>query len=172
MDETSKKIMACGCGSKKRAGETMATSENQIEIWYMSKNTGRHHVVFNGNQYDRHCGGGAERFNINTEDYEIDQKAPEHRRLFKAVKQIVVDPIPQPQEMAAPDALSPPGVLAEISADLFPLHLLSMNVQTLIMTIDLGKGTKQEIRDFGYEKLLEISGIGPATAQRIMELAE
>jgi glycosyltransferase involved in cell wall biosynthesis len=157
-------IVGCGCGSKKRAGEPVAVNENMVEAWYTHPNPGRHHVVVNGYNYGRHLGGGAEHFQVRISDLETNP------HLFRAVQQIVADPTPQPQAMPEPAPLAPPISQVE---EKFPLHLLGLKAQGVLMRngVDVDT-TKKEINDFGYDELVAISGIGPATAKRILELAK
>jgi glycosyltransferase involved in cell wall biosynthesis len=153
--------MPCGCGSKKRAGtENMDLGENGIEIVYIHPNAGRHQVVFNGHNYGRHAGAGKERFIISKEDYEIDQKAPDGRRLFQAVEQLVPEPTAPPLPTSAP-------------APLVPTSLDFSDLQPRLRDIlwEARLTTKEAVIEAGVEGLEAVKGVGPATAKKLLALA-
>ena len=96
---------------------------------------------------------------------------------FEAVVELVVDPTPQPQTMPEPEPIVTPPAPPEASADSFvtmaapiDLSVLSPAVQRALRENLLI--AKEAINEAGIGGLQAIKGIGPATAQKIMELAE
>jgi glycosyltransferase involved in cell wall biosynthesis len=172
-------IMGCGCGNKMKtiSGKvaTADTSKGMIECWYLHPNTGRHPVVVNGYQYGRHIGARAEHFPVRIED------AKANPNLFEPFEQVAVVPTPETQEMPTPAPIAPPIMLAssdsgfswtevkeeETDLDLSPF---STFIQTQLR--DASLTTKEAIRETGTAGLVLLKGIGPATAKRILELAE
>jgi glycosyltransferase involved in cell wall biosynthesis len=187
-------IMGCGCGNRvrktasgKEATENM--SEDFIEALYVHPNTGRHSVIVAGYNYGRHIGGGNEHFPVRKSDVESN---PHLFRPFQQVTAVV--PTPETQEMATPAPIAPPEPLPEQtitargtggaavsndggmtwverpSSDNLDLSSLSTFIQTQLR--DASLTTKEAIRETGIDGLVLLKGIGPATAKRIMELAE
>ena len=161
------KIMDCGCGaSVKTVSGKIATADEDkgmVECWYIGKNTGRHPVVINGYNYGRHVGGRREHFPVREKDAELND------HLFEPFVSVVTDPTPPPQEMPAPEPVAPPEPMV---ADEDTLDLSSLAPFVRRQLIDAGLLTKEALQKIGAEGLTLLKGIGPITANKIMELAE
>lgn len=155
------KIMGCGCGSKKRAGEQVVLDGDFADAWYIHPNLGRHDVTVGDYRYGRHTGGRTNHFPVRVTDIESNP------HLFEAVVEIVADPTPSPQEVAAPVAITPPPVEMIRPID---LAALKPGVQRRLREAQLT--TKEAIAEVGLDGLQSMQGIGPATARQIMKLAE
>ncbi|KKM76815.1 hypothetical protein LCGC14_1376360 [marine sediment metagenome] len=157
------KIMACGCGNKRMAGEIVATSEGYVEAWYLHGNTGNHDVTVSGHRYGRHPGGRRVHFPVLAEHVKANP------RLFEEYAQIVSDPEPQPEAMPEPVSIAPPPPPEEAPVE---IDLSELKPQVQDMLRSKGLTTVDMIDQTGYDNLLRLDGIGPATAKKIMELAE
>lgn len=159
------KIMACGCGGKKKgAGETMATSEGYVEAWYLHGNTGNHDVTVSGHRYGRYPGGRRVHFPV------LAEHVRDNPRLFEEYAQIVADPEPRPEAMPEPVSIAAPPPPIEKAPRTIDLSGLKPSVQKQLREAD--RVTVLNIQSLGYEGLILLDGIGPATAKKIMELAE
>lgn len=189
-------IMGCGCGNsmKKTVSGKAATeglSDEFVEAWYIHPNVGRHPVVVNSYQYGRHVGGRNEHFPVRKTDIETNP------HWFEVFKQLVPEPTPQSQEMITPEPLvapqpflkdlitptpeaqrrvfqatAPPEPAAQATLIASPIELgeLRPAVQKILRENKLLD--KEQVNIIGYDGLVALKGIGPATAKRIMELAE
>ncbi|KKK93093.1 hypothetical protein LCGC14_2696340, partial [marine sediment metagenome] len=158
------KIMACGCGKRKRAGEIVATSEGYVEAWYLHRNVGNHDVTVGSHRYGRYPGGRRVHFPV------LAEHVRDNPKLFEEYAQIVSDPEPQPEAMPEPVSIAPPP--PPIDEALRPIDLsgLKPTIQKILREANLT--TVDMIDMTGYDNLLLLDGIGPATAKKIMELAE
>lgn len=180
-------IMGCGCGSKKKAGVIVENTESHILAWYIWPNKGRHDVGFG---LGRHLGARAEKFLVPREVVEQNQ----HK--FEAVVELVADPIPQPQAMPEPEPIVPPPAIPReqmerlregysgeyepaipspgslVTSTGAPIDLSALSPVAQRQLREASLITKEAIKEAGIGGLQAIKGIGPATARRIMELAE
>lgn len=155
-------IAMCGCGASKKAGETMTEAEGYVMATYISRNVGRHDIGFG---LGRHVGGGAETFLV------PEQIAKSNPQLFKIAEEIVADPSPAPEQMAAPTPIySADGGFSWTEDELIDVSTLSPFLQQQLKEVDLI--SKEAIRAAGVEALKRLKGVGEATAKKIMELAE
>jgi glycosyltransferase involved in cell wall biosynthesis len=155
-------IMACGCGGNKKAGVIVAEADGYVMATYIWGNKGRHDV---GWGLGRHVGGGVESFLVPAD---VVKNNP-HK--FAPVQETIADPTPQPEQMAAPKPFtSPDGSISWTTDELIDMSDLSQYVRTQLKDADLR--AKETIKATGEEGLVLLKGIGPATAKKIMELAE
>ena len=161
------KIMGCGCGNMKKtiSGKISTAGENQMEVWYIHPNRGRHPVVVNGTNYGRHVGGRQEHFPVNDAD------ALANPNLFEPFEQLVIDPAPGPQAMVAPKPIAPPeAIITTFESETVDMSSLSDSIRNKLIAASLT--TKTAIIDTGLDGLIMIKGVGPSTAKQIMQLAE
>lgn len=182
-------VMACGCGNKMKtvSGKeaTPDMSEGFAEAWYIHPNEGRHPVVVNGYQYGRHLGGHKEHFPVRLDDI---KNNPHLFVLFNPEStQEVADPQPQAAEAPTPIATPPPPAqfqspdsgfswteappkrVTEPAGELVDLSSLNDFIQKQLREANLI--TKEAIEAAGEKDLVKLTGIGPATAKKILSLA-
>lgn len=159
-------VMAC-CGGKRKTVsgkevQEMSVSEDFEEAWYTHPNTGRHSVIVSGYNYGRHVGGSNEHFPVRKSDIESN---PHLFRPFVQAEMQVTRP-PGVGPVAPLDVPPAPVMLAE------PIELawLKPKIQRILRENNLTD--KQDVRNAGYDGLVAIKGIGPATARQVMELAQ
>jgi glycosyltransferase involved in cell wall biosynthesis len=161
-------VMPCCGGSKKTISGKEATldmAEDFVEAWYTSRNVGRHSLIVNGYNYGRHIGGRQEHFPVRKEDVQANPQ------LFEP---FAAPPIPQPQEpiidspVVAPE---PPQALTLPTVE-GPLDLSGFSPFIQQQLNDASLLTREAIREVGPTGLAKLKGIGPATAKKIMELAQ
>lgn len=183
------KVMGCGCGNKMKtvSGKeaTPNMSDGFAEAWYIHGNKGRHPVVVGGYQYGRHLGGRTEHFPVRLDDI---KNNPHLFELFESEgTQEISDPQPQvaaapapiatpapPSQFQSPDGgfswrEAPPKPIVEPDGEPVDLSSLSVFIQKQLREASLT--TKEAIEAAGEKSLVKLTGIGPATAKRILELA-
>ncbi|MCP4083153.1 MAG: glycosyltransferase [Planctomycetaceae bacterium] len=156
----------CGGAKKSVSGKEMSDlPEDYIDVWYVHRNRGRHHVVYNSHNYGRHSGGGVERFPILKTDFEMDQKAPEPLRIFKPFAQPITQTVAQVETQPATTIPEPPRPIETLD-----LSQLQPHVQNQL--VSAGLTTKAALREMTEDGLRLMKGIGPATAKKIMAMVE